>query len=85
MAKDRSILRLARQTSRNKSAAGGNAMKDLFRAMEAYTERHYKRLEDLIDESYLLEYTLREMDEIAGTTAVTNGISSSTSEDNIMV
>jgi U3 small nucleolar RNA-associated protein 13 len=30
-----------------------------------YTERHYKRLEELVDESYLVEYTLREMDSLA--------------------
>ncbi|KAK5943530.1 U3 small nucleolar RNA-associated protein 13 [Knufia obscura] len=85
MARDRDILKLARSTSRNKSA-GGNAMKDLFRALEAYTDRHYKRIEELSDESYLLEYTLREMDEIAGTAALTNGVEAkSTSEDMIMV
>jgi len=84
MARDRSILRLARSTSRNKNA-GGNAMKDLFRAMEAYTERHYKRMEELSDESYLLEYTLREMDDIAGSAAIGNGVeATSTSEDMIM-
>lgn len=83
MAKDRTILRLARSTSKSK-AAGSNGMKDLFRALEAYTERHYKRMEDLIDESYLLEYTLREMDEVSGTVAITNG-TSRVNEDIIMV
>jgi len=40
-----------------------------------YTDRHFKRMEELIDESYLIEYTLREMDEIAGIQAgpVVNG------------
>lgn len=83
MARDRSILKLARGSSRG-NAAGGNAMKDVFRALEVYTDRHYKRMEELIDETYLLEYTLREMDEIAGTTAVTNGVDGH-SEDFIMV
>lgn len=41
-------------------------VKDLFRALEVYTERHFKRMEELVDESYLLEYTLRSMDEISG-------------------
>jgi U3 small nucleolar RNA-associated protein 13 len=41
-------------------------VKDLLRVLEVYTERHFKRMEELVDESYLLEYTLREMDEIAG-------------------
>lgn len=73
MAKDRNVLKLARNT--RAQGTGGNAMKAVFRALEAYTERHYKRLEELADESYLVEYTLREMDEIAGTSAVaTNGV-----------
>lgn len=41
-------------------------VKDLLRALEVYTERHFKKMDELVDESYLLEYTLREMDEIAG-------------------
>ena len=41
-------------------------VKELLRALEVYTERHYQRMEELVDESYLLEYTLREMDEVAG-------------------
>lgn len=84
MARDRTILRLARNTSKGKVTTGSNGMKDLFRALEAYTERHYKRMEDLIDETYLLEYTLREMDEVAGTTVITNG-TSRVNEDIIMV
>lgn len=51
--------------------------KELLRALEVYTERHYKRMEELGDESWLLEFTLREMDEVAGTglgeVAMTNG------------
>ena len=34
-------------------------------ALRVYTERHYKRMEELVDESYLIEYTLREMDDVA--------------------
>lgn len=45
------------------SEAGIGAVMD---ALAAYTERHYRRAEELLDESYLVEYTLREMDEIAG-------------------
>ena len=37
-------------------------LKDVFDALKAYTERHYQRLEGMIDESYLLEYTLLEID-----------------------
>lgn len=93
MAQDRNILRLAARTrAKNVGAKGGgngnNAMKDLFRALEAYTEKHYKRMEELSDESYLLDYTLREMDEVAGTVAVVNGVmqqDNERSEDVIMV
>ena len=48
-------------------------------------------MEELSDESYLLDYTLREMDEVAGTVAVTvgNGVQQQQddgrSEDVIMV
>ena len=45
---------------------GGSGMKDMLRALEVYTERHFRRMDDLVDESFLVEYTLREMDEIGG-------------------
>lgn len=37
-------------------------LRDVLRALEVYTERHYKRMDELADESYLIDYTLREMD-----------------------
>jgi U3 small nucleolar RNA-associated protein 13 len=53
--------------SKNRSLGkGGKGVRELLRALEVYTDRHYKRMEDLVDESYLLEYTVREMDEVAG-------------------
>jgi len=92
MARDRDILRLAARTrgkTRGGNGNGSNAMKDLFRALEAYTDKHYKRMEELSDESYLLDYTLREMDEVAGTVAVMDGVlqqqENGRSEDVIMV
>jgi len=48
---------------------GGN-VKELLEGLKVYTDRHYKRLEELIDESYLVDFTLREMDAIGG---VANG------------
>ena len=33
-------------------------------ALKAYTERHSKRIEDLIDESYIVDYTLMGMEEV---------------------
>jgi U3 small nucleolar RNA-associated protein 13 len=45
---------------------GPSNMKDLLRALEVYTERHLRRTEDLLDESYLVEYTLGCMDDVLG-------------------
>ncbi len=44
--------------------AGGTALLDVLDALKAYTQRHYERIDELVDESYLVEYTLREMDEV---------------------
>ena len=44
----------------------GRGWKEALNALKVYTERHYKRLEDLVDESYLVEYTLAEMEEVMG-------------------
>jgi U3 small nucleolar RNA-associated protein 13 len=38
-------------------------VKEVLDALRVYTERHYKRMEELVDESYLVEYTLRQMGE----------------------
>ncbi|DAA75268.1 TPA_exp: Uncharacterized protein A8136_2019 [Trichophyton benhamiae CBS 112371] len=38
------------------------AMKDILEALAAYTERHYRRIEELVDESYLVEWVLDEED-----------------------
>jgi U3 small nucleolar RNA-associated protein 13 len=43
-------------------------------AIKAYSERHYKRVEELVDESYLLDFTLREMDEVGSITNGTGGL-----------
>ncbi|KAF3181430.1 U3 small nucleolar RNA-associated protein 13 [Orbilia oligospora] len=40
-------------------------IKDIMEAMERYTERHYGRVEDLVGESYIVEYTLNQMEEAA--------------------
>ncbi|KAL8831981.1 MAG: hypothetical protein Q9191_000543 [Dirinaria sp. TL-2023a] len=40
--------------------------KEVLEALKVYTERHYQRMEELVDESYLVEYTLREMEEVMG-------------------
>jgi U3 small nucleolar RNA-associated protein 13 len=46
----------------NLKVKNGKSLKDVLDALKAYTERHYRRMEELVDESYLVEYTLREMD-----------------------
>lgn len=48
-----------------KGAKGQKSLKEVLNALKVYTERHYKRMEELMDESYLVEYTLREMDALA--------------------
>ncbi|KAI0019646.1 WD40-repeat-containing domain protein [Xylariomycetidae sp. FL0641] len=48
-----------------KGARGHRSLKEVLNALKVYTERHYKRMEELVDESYLVEYTLQEMDSLA--------------------
>lgn len=65
---------------------GRGSLREVLDALKAYTERHYRRVEELIDESYLLEFTLREMDEVSGDRRLTNGASSfGSSKDVVMV
>jgi U3 small nucleolar RNA-associated protein 13 len=50
--------------SREKSAgAGGTAMKEMVDAMIPYTERHLARIEKLVQDSYVVDYILGEMDD----------------------
>jgi len=42
------------------------SLKEVLDALKAYTERHLRRTEELIEESWLVEYTLREMNEVLG-------------------
>ena len=46
------------------AALRGRGWKEALDALKVYTERHYKRVQDLVDESYLVEYTLGEMEEV---------------------
>lgn len=48
-----------------KGARGQKSLKEVLHALKVYTERHYKRTEELVDESYLVEYTLQEMENLA--------------------
>jgi U3 small nucleolar RNA-associated protein 13 len=40
----------------------GKSLKEILDGLKVYTERHYKRSEELVDDSYLIEYTLQEME-----------------------
>jgi U3 small nucleolar RNA-associated protein 13 len=53
-----------------KGSRGEKSLKDVLHGLRVYTERHYKRMEELVDESYLVEYTLQEMDSLAPTLQV---------------
>jgi U3 small nucleolar RNA-associated protein 13 len=41
---------------------GQKSLREVLHALKVYSERHYKRVEELIDDSYLVEYTLQKMD-----------------------
>lgn len=41
----------------------GRGWKEMLDALAAYTERHYKRVEGLLEESYMVDFTLIEMEE----------------------
>lgn len=56
-----------------KGARGQKSLKEVLNALKVYTERHYKRTEELVDESYLVEYTLQEMENLAPTMDGQNG------------
>jgi U3 small nucleolar RNA-associated protein 13 len=77
--------RLAALRPGGKVGAKGS-LRDILDAIRAYSERHYKRVEELVDESYLLDFTLREMDEVGDIKAITNSTSRlALSKDVIMV
>lgn len=41
-------------------------LKEVLDALRVYTERHYQRLEDLVDESFVVDYTLQQMENGVG-------------------
>lgn len=48
-----------------KGLGGRKSVGEIVHGLRVYTERHYRRMEELMDESYLMEYTLQEMDSFA--------------------
>ena len=68
-----------------KGARGQKSLKEVLQALRVYTERHYKRIEELVDESYLVEYTVQEMDSLSPSLEVASGLIGSTKQgDTIM-
>lgn len=68
-----------------KGARGQKSLQEVLHALKVYTERHYKRMEELVDESYLVEYTLREMDDLAPALEDVDGMDVDGQADTIMV
>ncbi|KAJ5915156.1 hypothetical protein N7454_011268 [Penicillium verhagenii] len=56
------FVELATQSLRGKNGRAAAGLKDILAALASYTERHYKRVEELTDDSYLVEWVLGEMD-----------------------
>lgn len=57
------FVELATQSVRgDKNGRVAAGLKDILAALASYTERHYKRVEELSDDSYLVEWVLGEMD-----------------------
>ncbi|KAE8351468.1 WD40-repeat-containing domain protein [Aspergillus coremiiformis] len=55
-------LATASMANRHSDSRTVASMKDILQALAAYTERHYRRIEELTDDSYLVEWVLGEMD-----------------------
>ncbi|UNI18855.1 U3 small nucleolar RNA-associated protein 13 [Purpureocillium takamizusanense] len=68
-----------------KGARGQQSLKDVLHGLKVYTERHYKRMEELVDESYLVEYTLQEMDSFAPLEAVDVAMEEMDDADEVLV
>jgi U3 small nucleolar RNA-associated protein 13 len=66
-----------------KGAQGQKSLKEVTDALRVYTERHYKKMEELVDESHVVEYTLREMDGLGYLegTEETNGVGEDVDQD----
>ncbi|KAN0075720.1 WD40-repeat-containing domain protein [Elaphomyces granulatus] len=50
----------------------GPGMKEVLDALAVYTDRHYRRIDELVDESYLVEWVLGEMDGGLGLSGLSN-------------
>ena len=44
--------------------------RDVWDALASYTERHYRRMEELVEESFVVEYTLKAMEQVVDTVEI---------------
>ncbi|KUL86094.1 hypothetical protein ZTR_07742 [Talaromyces verruculosus] len=79
----------ATQGKRSRKDVGGLSLKEIFSALSSYTDRHYRRVEELVDESYLVEWILDEMEGgmglVSGLSADKKGDGFSGQEDVVML
>lgn len=79
----------ATQGKRSRKDVGGLSLKEIFNALSSYTDRHYRRVEELVDESYLVEWILDEMEGgmglVSGSAADKKGDGISGQEDVVML
>lgn len=67
-------IRVPALTGKNKAVN----LPELYSGIAAYTDRHLKRLDELLEQSYLLDFTLSEMDAVAGDEGTfSNGVNGS--------
>jgi U3 small nucleolar RNA-associated protein 13 len=66
------MTRLAKLRPQRGEGVRGTAAQihDILRGLRAYSERHYTRISDMLDESFMVEFTLREMDALLGSDEV---------------
>ena len=53
---------------------GKGGVKEVMKGLEVYGERHFERVSGMWDESFLVEFTLGEMDEVLGLGAEVDGV-----------
>ncbi|EED15266.1 small nucleolar ribonucleoprotein complex subunit, putative [Talaromyces stipitatus ATCC 10500] len=77
------------QGQRSRKDVSGLSLKEVFNALSSYTDRHYRRVEELVDESYLVEWILDEMEGgmglVSGLSADKNGDSRSGREEDVIM
>lgn len=70
-----------------RGAQGQKSLQEVLDALNAYTGKHFKKMDELLDASFLVEYTLKGMDGMGGLDAAieTNGIAKDADADMIMI